>query len=137
MDVAHGSGHCASWDFEDLGKLGSVKISVCANLNATVAALCDQRRQPSNFELQTDCDQQVSLSQFQQKTWFGLDKMRVLISLGDGFDIDAVAADLLCQRRHIGGGSDHVEFFRLGCNRQKQQAHQDQGDLQSFHSVLL
>ncbi len=74
--------------------------------------LCvDERRQPSDLKLQAHHDQQIGLAQLQQETGLGLDKVRILIALGNGFNLDLVAANFLRQRRQVGGGCDDVELL--------------------------
>ena len=52
--------------------------------------------------------------QLEQKAGLGLDEVRILITLGDGFDADLVSADLLGQGRHVCGRRDDVEFLSGG-----------------------
>src|SRR2546430_11155534 len=51
--------------------------------------------------------------QFQQKTGFGLDEMRVLVASGDGFDFDFVAADFLREGGQV-RGRGHDPQLALG-----------------------
>src|SRR5262249_28005346 len=95
MDVALGAGHFSLRDLEDLGKLGGIEVAVGSRLNSSISRLRNQRRQPSDFQIKTDTDEQVGISQFKQEAWLCFHKVRVLIALGDRVDIDLVAADLL------------------------------------------
>ena len=67
---------------------GSQPISSCSPTTASRSAFCS----------------------FSRKLGFGFDEVRILISLGDGIDIDLVAAHLARQRREIFGGGHHVQF---------------------------
>src|ERR1700674_11932 len=97
MNVSHGAGNRAGGDIENLGELGSVQVAIRAYLNSWIAALSNQRREPADFQLQSDRDQQISLPQFQQETWLGFDEVGILISLGNGLHRDSVATNLLVQ----------------------------------------
>ena len=111
MHVAFGAGYFALRDFEDLGELRGVEISVSSGLNSPVARLRDQRWQPADLQIQTNTNEQVGIPQFQQKAGLRLDEMWILIPLSDGFHTDSVTAHLLGQRGQIGGGRDYIELL--------------------------
>ena len=119
MHVTLGARYCALRNFEDLGELRSVEISVCSALNSPVAGLRDQWRQPANFQVETHTDEQVGVPQFQQEAGFGLDEMRILISPGDRLHIDSITSDLLRQSGQIGGRGDDNELLGKGKGRQQ------------------
>ena len=73
----------------------------------------DKRRQPADFQVQPDQHQQIGVAQFQQEAGFGFNIVRVLISLGNGFDVNLVATYFLGERGHVGGGGDYVDLSRL------------------------
>ena len=70
-------------NLQNLGKLGCIQIARRAHLDPGISALGNQGRKPANFQLQPDHHQQVGLTQFEQKAGLGLDKVRVLVTLGD------------------------------------------------------
>ena len=82
--------------------------------------MSDKRWQPTDFQVQPDHHQQIGVAQFQQEAGFGFNIVRVLVALGDGFDINFVAADFLGERGHVGGGGDDVYLSRL-----RGQSHED------------
>src|ERR1700676_2748207 len=49
MHISHGSGDRALRDLQDLGRVRSVQVAVRPNLDAGVAALSDQWRQPPDL----------------------------------------------------------------------------------------
>ena len=93
MHVAHGARDLRGGDLQNLAELGHVQIAALPDLDLGIAALRDQRRQPSDLQLQSDDHQQVGLAEIQQEAGLGLDEVGVLIALGDGIDSDVVAAD--------------------------------------------
>ena len=121
MHISHGPGNRALRNFQYLRELGSIKVAARADLNPRISALGDQRREPTDFQLQSDHDQQVRLPQPQKKTRLGLNKMWVLITLGNGLHIDLVTAHFLRKRRQVGGRRYYVELLR-GCNVRKNHA---------------
>src|SRR6266849_2452097 len=110
MHVAHRPGDLRGGNLQNLRELRSIQIPRRGNLNLRGAGLGDQRRQPADLQLQSDHYEQVRPAQLQQKAGFGFDKVRVLISSGDGLHVDAVAADLLRQGGQVGGGGNDVEL---------------------------
>ena len=108
MNISHSPRDLPLGDFQNFGKLRCIEVSRRPNLYFWIAALCDKRRQPSDLQLQSNADQQIRLAQLQQKARLGFDKMRVLISPGEGFDIDLVATDFPGQRGHVGRGSHDI-----------------------------
>src|SRR5205807_1634944 len=58
VNVAHGAAYRTAWLFEDLRELRGVKITDGCRLNLGIAALRDQRRQPSDLEIEADADEQ-------------------------------------------------------------------------------
>ncbi len=110
MDVTHGARDDFSRDLKDLRKLRSVQISRAGWLNTRVAGLRDQRRQPADFQLQSDGDQQIGLAKQEQKAGLGFDEVRVLIAAGNRIDLHAVAADGLRERSQVRGGRDDLEL---------------------------
>ena len=99
MDIAHGARDGGRRDLHNLAVSGQVQVARGAHLNLRIAALRLKRREPPDFKLETDYRQQVSFLKFQQEAWLGIDKVRILIALGDGVDVNAIAPDLLRDRR--------------------------------------
>jgi len=58
----------------------------------------------------SDHDENVCFPKIQQEAGLGLHEMGVLITLGDGIDGDAVAADFRRKRGQVLGGGDDVEL---------------------------
>ena len=112
VDVAHGAGHLALRNFQDLAELGHVHIAGLRRLDLGIPALRDQRRQPADFELQAHYYQQVCLLQFEEETGLRFDEVRILVALGDGIDRDQVASDFARQRGEVFGSSHHVDLGR-------------------------
>ena len=83
MDVAHGAGHLARRDVEDLGRRGGVEVAVGAGLDLRVAALLDERREPADLELAPDHDEQVGLRELQDEAGLGLDEVGILVAAAD------------------------------------------------------
>ena len=114
MDVAFGAGDDASGNFEDAGEARGVEIALRAGLDARIAGLGDERRQPSDFQLEADDDEKVGFAELEEKTGLGFDEVRILIAAGNGFHIHAVAADFLDDGGEIGGGRDDPGFGGRG-----------------------
>ena len=110
MDVAHGASDGAGGTVEDLHALRDVEIAARALADLVVAALLEQRRKPSDLQLQSDDDEKVGAAQLKKERRLRLDEVRILISLGDGHRIDAIAADFVRQRGEIGDGGDDFQF---------------------------
>src|SRR5207245_3102621 len=109
---------------EHLSKLAGIEITRRSLLNSGIPTLRDQRRQPADFQLQADHDQQISLAQLEQKAWLGLNEVWILISSGNRFHVDLVASDLLSEGSLIGGSGDDIELFGLSRYRQQECARQ-------------
>ena len=62
VNVSHGAGHGTGRYVKDFGKLRSVQITGRANLDAGIAALVDERGEPSDLQLQAYHDQQIRLA---------------------------------------------------------------------------
>src|SRR5205823_13537562 len=92
-----------------------------ANQNTTDPALRYKQRQPANFKLQTNHNQQISLPQLEQETGIVLDKVRVLISLSQRLDVDVIATNFLNECGHIRSRGDYVELLRFCACREKYQ----------------
>ena len=51
VNIAHSTRDCARRDFQNFGKLGSIQIPRSADLYFRIAALRDERGQPTNLKL--------------------------------------------------------------------------------------
>jgi len=74
-------------------------------------ALRDEWRQPSDFELQSHHDEQVSLTKLQQKTRLGFNEVGILIAFGHRLHVDLVAAHFLRKRRQVRMAVTMFNFF--------------------------
>jgi hypothetical protein len=110
VNIAHRSRDHAGGLLEYLRKIRSVQVACGSYLNSRVAGLSDQRRQPANFQLQADHDQQVSLAELKEEAGLGLHEVRILIPTGDRFHVDMVATDLRGQRGQIARSRDHPDL---------------------------
>src|SRR5260370_38041507 len=110
MDVAFRAGDLAGGEFQDSCKSRGVKITRRADLNPRIAGLCDERRQPADFEFEADDDEQLGLGELQKKAGLGIDKMRVLITARDGFYVNSVSTDFLRTRGQDGGYRHDAHF---------------------------
>jgi hypothetical protein len=79
MDVAHRPGDLSGWQVQDVRLGGRIEITGAARLDLGVAALIDERRQPSDFELAPDDNQQIGTLQAEDETRLRLDEVRVLL----------------------------------------------------------
>ena len=134
MHVTFCARHCALRNFEDLGELRSIEISVCSTLNSPISGLRDQWRQPADFQVETYTDEQVGIPQFQQEARLGFHEVGILISLGYRLHIDSIASDFLRESCQIGRGGDDVELFGEG-ERRQQQCCQQSEEGKSFHHL--
>ena len=87
-----------------------VEIAGGAGADVVVAALIEQRRQPADFQFQSDDFEQLRVFQEQEKTRLRLDEVWILVALADGRDIDAVAAHFARERGQIFGCCDDFQF---------------------------
>ena len=71
----------------------------------------DQRRQPADLQLQPHHHQQIGLPQFEQEAGLGFHEVRILVALGDRFDVDLVPADFLRQGRQVGRRRDDIQLL--------------------------
>ena len=110
MNVSHRPGDLPRRDVENRRLERGVEVARRARLNLAVAALLNQRRQPADFELPADGDQQIGALELEDEARLRLDEVRILIALGDRFDGDPIAADLAPDRRQVLGRGDHVEL---------------------------
>ena len=89
VHVAHGPGDLAGGDLQDTGGERRVEVAIAARLDARVAALGDERRQPPDLQLPAHGNEQVGLVQLQDEARLGLHEMRIefqrVPELDDGF----------------------------------------------------
>src|SRR5205807_5478842 len=64
--------------------------------------LRDERREPADFQLEADDDQEICVAELEEETRFRLDEMRVLVAACDGLRSNLVAADFLRERGKVG-----------------------------------
>src|SRR5262249_39364556 len=107
------AGNVALGNFQDLGEARGVKVAGTSGLDSAVAALSDQRRQPADFKVESDQDEQVGIAQLKQEAGFGFDEVRVLVALGQRLNFHLVAADLLRERGQVSQRGNHLKFFGL------------------------
>src|SRR5215471_81171 len=110
MHVAFGARDLSLWNFENPRLKRSIQVAIRAHLNFRVAALLDEGRQPPDFEIAPDQDEDVGSLQFENKARLGFDEVRILVPLGDRIDRDVIAADLVRDRREILGGGHYIEL---------------------------
>src|SRR5229473_1066730 len=101
MDIAFRARDGSLGDLQNFSKLGCIQVACGGGLNISVAALSDQRRKPADLQLQSYADQEIGMAQLQQEAGLGIDKVRVLIALGQRLNINLVAANFLCKRREV------------------------------------
>ena len=115
MHVTHRARDLAGRDLQDFCRERRVEIAVRARLNARVAALLHQRRQPSHLELAPDRHQQLRIVQLEDEAGLRLDEVRILIAARQSLDLHLVTADLAHDRREVlGGGNDLYRSRRAG-----------------------
>jgi len=140
MHVSHRPSNRTLRNLQDLRELRSVEISVRTDLDPRISALRDQRRQPADFQLQSDYYQQVRLPQFQQKTRLCLHEMRVLITLRHGLNANAVAAYFLRERCQVSCSRHDIQFLcrrHTGEGQPQSQDREEQSTLQNncIHAI--
>ena len=64
VNVALGAGHLARGNLENLCKARSVKVARRANLNLRISGLGDERRKPADFQLESDNDKKIGVTEF-------------------------------------------------------------------------
>ena len=108
VDIAHCPSDLALRNLQDARLDGCIDVTAAAYLHLCIATLLDEWRQPADLQLATDSHQDVGLLQLQDEARLGFDEMRILISAGDGFHRDAIAAHFTRNRRQILCGRDDV-----------------------------
>src|SRR5713226_7360475 len=128
VNVAFRASDYARGDFENSGETRSVKIAGGADLDFGIRGLGDQRRQPSDFQLETDNDQEIGALELEQEARLGVDKVRILIAAGNGFNFNFVATDFLRESGKVGGsGYDLKLAGGARSRRQNERAEQSEG----------
>src|SRR6185369_6021003 len=102
VDIAHRAGNLPGGNLQDLDVHRGIEISLAARLNLRVAAAADERRQPADLQLAADDDQEVGPADSQDEARLRIDKVRILVPLGERRDGDAVAANFLRERSEVG-----------------------------------
>src|SRR6202140_1635633 len=110
VPVAFGARDLAGGDLENFGEARSVEVAGGPDLNFGIGGLVDERRQPADFKLKADNNEEVGALELEQKTGLGVDKVRILIAAGDGFHFNLVAADFLRERGKVGGGGHNLKL---------------------------
>src|SRR5262249_20047494 len=121
VNVAFGARYLALGNLEDLGKLRCIEIAVTARLDSSIAALRDQRRQPADFKIQANADQQIGVAQLEEKAGLGLNEVRILVAFGESFYINLIAADLAGKRGEVSQRGNDSQFFGFGGSRRQKQ----------------
>src|SRR6266849_11067680 len=103
VDVAFGASDHARGNFKNFGETRSVEIARSADLDFGIRGLRDQRRQPADFELETDNNEEVGALELEEETGLGVNEVGILIAAGDGFHFDFVATDFLRESGKVGG----------------------------------
>src|SRR5205807_8038115 len=85
---------------------------------------------PSDLQLETDVEEEIGLVEDEHQARFRLDEVRVLISLSEGLDVDAIAADFLGERPQGLDRGDDLERGRRGPGKQESER-AEQGE--KFH----
>src|SRR5207253_267356 len=98
VDIAHRAVDIGGRPLEDLYAEGKIEIALLSWADVVVAALIQQRRKPSDFELEADNFQQIRLPKQKQKARFRLDEVWILVTLADRSHVDAIAADFARNR---------------------------------------
>src|SRR5713101_8112905 len=128
VNVAFGASDHARGNFENFGETRSVKIAGGADLDFGIGGLRDQRRQPADFKLETDNDQEIGALELEQEARLGVDKVRILIAAGNGFNFNFVATDFLRESGKVGGsGYDLKLAGGARSRRQNERAQQSEG----------
>src|SRR5216684_4562614 len=109
MDITFSARDSSPGDLENLSELRRVQITSRCGLDIPITALGDQRRKPADLQLQSYADQEIGMAQLQQEAGLGIDKVRVLIALGQRLNIDLVAANFLGNRREVSKRSNHLQ----------------------------
>src|SRR6266849_3306679 len=128
VNVAFGTSDHARGNFENFGETRSVKIAGGADLDFGIRGLGDQRRQPADFEFETDNDQEIGALELEQEAGLGVDKVRILVAAGNGFNFNFVAANFLRESGKVGGsGYDLNLAGGARSRRQNERAEQSEG----------
>jgi hypothetical protein len=116
VNIALRTGDLPGRHLKDLRLERRVDIAISSNLDLSIATLLDQRRQPADFEITTDEDEQVGLLEFKDETRFRLDEVRILVSPGNRIDSNAIPADLARDGRKVLGRCHDIQLA-LRCQR--------------------
>ncbi len=112
MDVPFRASDLACGYLQYPRKTRRVKIAGRSDLNLRISRLLDQGREPSDFKLEANDDQQVGLAQLEQETRFCFDEVRVLVTTCDGIHFDPVTANFLNKSSEVGRRCDHTQLIR-------------------------
>src|SRR5215831_10556381 len=112
MDVALSPRDYPRWNLQNLGVPRSVEVARRTDLDFWVGGLCDQGRQPADFQFEADHDEEVRFAKFEQKTGLGFDEMWVLVAASNRFDFNSVTANFLREGGQIRCSRHDVQFAR-------------------------
>ena len=86
------------------------RYPLAPDLNLRIPAAVDERRQPPDFQLAADDDEQIGSIAAEDEARLRLDEVRILIALGDRIDGTCDRRPLPAQSTQIFGRRDHVQL---------------------------
>ena len=108
MDVTHGAIEFRR-HLQQPERRRGLEVACGARLDARVARLLDEHRQPADFEFGAGGDHQVRAARTRHQAGLGLDAMHVLQRGGGHVDVDAVTAKLGGECAPVGRGGEYLE----------------------------
>src|SRR5262249_2195185 len=122
MDVAFRSCDLTLGDFENSRLHRCVQITARADLDFSIAALLNERWEPTDLEVAANQDKHVGLLELQYEARLCFDEVRVLIASCDRVHGDAIAPNFARDRREILRGRHNIQFalrsrWRSGCQK--------------------
>src|SRR5262249_34497951 len=112
------------WHFEQLHGRRSFEITVLTRLHLRVAALTQQHRQPTDFEIRSRANDEIRAAHLRDQARPRLDVVDVLIGRRRGNDVDLVAADFLRQRLPLRLARKNVESRVSGSGEKRKYRNQ-------------
>ena len=104
-----------------LGELRGVQIARRADLDPRLPLCVISGGSQPISSCEADDDQQVGLAQLEQEAGLGFDEVRVLVALGDGFDVD-LSPPTSCARAARSVVAVMTLSLLVGCGRRRRKA---------------
>src|SRR3990172_7364039 len=97
MNISHGTIHYSCWHLQGGYHFRAIHIPRGSDEDPAISGILQEDRGVSNLQLHTDLKKELCLAQGLDETGFGLDEVRIFLTLGEDGYLNLVPPYLLCK----------------------------------------